>query len=149
MEARMATVTLEREREQYVVSAHDGAALIGRLLLASIFIISGWGKITGFGGTAGYIASQGMPMPEVLTVIAIVFELGGGLAIALGWKARWAALALALFLVVITPIFHAFWAVAPDMKMAQLINFQKNVAILGAFILVYAFGPGRYSIDRG
>jgi putative oxidoreductase len=127
----------------------DAVALVGRILLAATFVISGWGKMTAFGGTAGYIASQGLPMPEALAAIAIVFELGAGLLIVFGWKARWAALALALFLVVITPIFHNFWSGAPDGRMMQLINFQKNVSILGGMLLLAAFGPGRYSVDKG
>jgi len=129
-------------------STKDGAALIGRILLAAMFVFSGFNKILGFGGTVGYIASKGLPVPEVLATIAILIELGGGLLIAFGWKARWAALAFAVFLIVITPIFHAFWAVAPEQKMGQLINFQKNLTILGGMILLYAFGPGRFSVDE-
>ena len=130
-------------------STKDGAALVGRILLAIIFVISGWGKLAAFSGTAGYIASRGLPVPEVLAAIAILFELGGGLLIVLGWKARLGALALAVFLVIVTPIFHNFWDVAPGTRMEQLINFQKNVSILGGMLLLYAFGPGRYSVDKG
>ncbi len=129
-------------------STKDGAALLGRILLAAMFVVAGFNKIIGFGGTVGYIASKGLPMPEVLAIIAILIELGGGLAIVFGWKTRWAALAFVVFLIVITPIFHNFWAVAPEQKMGQLVNFQKNLTILGAMILLYAFGPGRYSIDE-
>jgi putative oxidoreductase len=124
-------------------------ALIGRVLLAAMFIISGWGKITGFSGTAGYIASKGLPAPEVLAAIAVAIDLGAGLAIALGWKTRWAAAVMVVFLVVITPIFHAFWAVPPDEVMAQNINFMKNLSILGGMLVLLAWGPGRYSIDEG
>jgi putative oxidoreductase len=129
-------------------STKDGAALIGRILLAAMFVISGFNKIIGFDGTVGYIASMGLPLPEVLASIAILIELGAGLLIVFGWKTRWAALAFIVFLVVITPIFHAFWAVPAEQKMAQLINFQKNLSILGAMVLLYAFGPGRYSVDE-
>ena len=145
----MTAMTMASDREQQLDWTRDSGALIGRILLAVMFVISGWGKVMGFSGTAGYIASRGLPMPEVLTAIAILFELGGGLAIVLGWKARWAAAALAFFLIVITPIFHNFWDATPDMKMSQLINFQKNISILGAMLLLYAHGPGRYSLDRG
>lgn len=134
---------------QTSVGTADAASLIGRVLLAAMFVYSGFGKIMGFSGTAGYIASKGLPMPEVLTAIAIFFELGCGLAIVLGWKTRWAALALAIFLVVITLIFHNFWDAAAPEKMGQLINFEKNLSILGAMIFVWAFGPGRYSLDKG
>ena len=129
--------------------ARDGVALVGRILLAAMFVISGWGKLTGFAGTAGYIASEGLPFPQLLAAAAIVIEFGGGLLILLGWKTRWSALALAVFLVIITPIFHNFWSAPPDAHMEQVINFQKNVSILGGMLLLYVFGPGRYSVDKG
>jgi putative oxidoreductase len=126
----------------------DWAALLGRILLAGIFVISGFGKITGFEGTADHIASKGLPLPQVLAVIAILIELGGGLAIVLGWKTRWAALAFIVLLIVITPIFHGYWASPPDEMMEQQINFMKNASILGGSLLLFAFGPGRYSVDK-
>ena len=76
----------------------DLLALIGRILLAAMFVISGYGKLTGFDGTVGYIASKGLPMPQLLAALAILIELGGGLAIIIGWKTRWAALAFIVFL---------------------------------------------------
>jgi putative oxidoreductase len=126
----------------------DGAALLGRVLLAALFIWSGFGKIMNFAGTAGYIAGKGLPMPTVLTAITVLMELGGGLLLLFGWKARWAGVLLALFLIIITPIFHGFWSVPPEQVMMQQINFFKNLSILGGMLMVYAFGPGRYSIDR-
>ena len=129
-------------------SIDDTAALVGRVLLASLFVWSGAGKIPGFEGTAGYIASKGLPMPEVLAALAIFAELGGGLALLFGFKARWAALMLAVFLAVITPIFHKFWGVPDAEAMMQQVSFGKNVAIIGGMLMVFAFGPGRYSVDR-
>ena len=126
----------------------DWAALLGRILLAGIFVISGFGKITGFEGTADQIASKGLPLPQVLTAIAILIEFGGGLAIVAGWKTRWAALAFIVFMIVITPIFHGYWAAPPDQMMDQQIHFLKNVSILGGSLLLFAFGPGRYSVDK-
>jgi putative oxidoreductase len=131
------------------VPMRDGAALAGRALLALLFIWSGIGKIPGFSGTVGYIASQGLPMPTVLAALAVIVELGGGLLLLVGLKARWAALVLGLFLLVITPVFHAWWNVPEAQVTAQQINFVKNVAILGGMLLVWGFGPGRYSFDRG
>lgn len=129
--------------------ARDGAALAGRVFLAILFIWSGFGKLTGFAGTAGYIASKGLPMPTVLAALAVAIELGGGILLLLGWRARWVALLMALFLVVITPIFHAWWA-SPEAQVGmQKINFFKNVSILGGMLMVFAFGPGRFSLDRG
>jgi putative oxidoreductase len=128
--------------------ARDGAALIGRVLLGALFVWSGFGKIMGFAGAAGYIASKGLPFPTLLAAIAVAIEFGAGLALLVGWKTRWAAALLAVFLVVITPIFHNFWSVPADQVMMQQINFFKNVAILGGMLFVYAMGPGRYSVDR-
>ena len=127
----------------------DITALVGRALLASLFIWSGWGKLNGFSGAAGYIASKGIPMPQVLAALAIAMELGGGILLLIGLKARWIAWAFVGFLIVITPIFHNFWDVPDAQVRMQQINFMKNVAILGGMLMIAAFGPGRVSADRG
>lgn len=124
------------------------AALVGRVLLAAIFIISGFGKIGGFEGTVGYIASKGLPMPQLVAIGTIVLELGGGILLAIGYKARWAALAIGAFTLLAAVLFHNFWAVEAAQKMAQQINFLKNIAITGGMLMVFAFGPGRYSVDK-
>lgn len=124
------------------------APLVGRALLSSIFVIAGWGKITGFSGTAAYMASKGMPMPDVLLVPTIIIELGGGLMLLLGWKARWAALAIFLFVIPTTLIFHAFWAVDAAQVQNQMINFMKNLAIMGGMLYVVAYGSGPCSLDK-
>ena len=129
-------------------STQDSAALVGRILLASIFIISGFGKIAGFDGTVGYIASKSLPLPQLLAIGAIVVELGGGLMLAAGFKARWAALAIAIFTVIAAILFHNFWAAEAAQKMNQQIHFLKNIAIVGGALMVFAFGPGRLSVDK-
>src|SRR5205085_2016592 len=88
----------------------DTLALVGRVLLAWLFIPAGWGKIAGFAGTVGYATAAGMPMPQVGVAIGLVIELVGGLMILAGFKTRWAALALALFTIVAAFIFHNFWS---------------------------------------
>jgi putative oxidoreductase len=122
--------------------------VVGRFLLALIFVLSGWGKITGFEGSVAYMASKGMPFPQFLLPGAILVELGGGLALMLGWKARWAALAIFLFLIPTTLIFHNYWALPPEQATAQLISFRKNLAIMGGLLYVVAFGPGPFSVGR-
>jgi putative oxidoreductase len=124
------------------------AALVGRILLAAIFITSGFGKITGFEGTVGYIASKGLPLPQIGAIVAILVELGGGILLAVGFKARWAALALAIFTLAAGILFHNYWAVEAAQKMAQQINFWKNISMTGGLLLAFAFGPGRYSVDK-
>jgi putative oxidoreductase len=126
----------------------DFAALVARVLLTFMFIYSGFGKITGFEGTVGFIASKGLPMPQLMAIIAILCELGAGLLLLIGYKARWAALAIFVFLIPTTLIFHNFWASPPAEYEMQQINFMKNVTIMGGMLMVWAFGPGRYSLDR-
>ena len=126
----------------------DAAALIGRILLAVIFINSGWSKIGGFDQTAAMMASKGLPMAQVLLVVTIAIEFGAGILLIIGYQARWAALAFALWLVPVTLVFHKFWDIPADQVQNQSINFYKNVAILGGMLMVFAFGPGRYSVDR-
>ena len=128
-------------------SLQNPLALIGRILLALIFVTSGFSKISGFEGTVGYIASKGLPMASIAAVIAIVIELGGGLAVVLGFLTRWAALGLAIFSVVAAFIFHAYWGVPADQVMGQQINFWKNISIAGGFLVLAAFGAGGISID--
>ena len=129
-------------------STQNAAALVGRILLALIFITSGWSKITGFDGTVGYIASKGLPLPQVGAIIAILCELGGGILLAVGFKARWAGLVLAIFTLAAGMLFHDFWNADAASKMNQTIHFWKNVSITGGMLMVFAFGPGRYSLDR-
>ena len=129
-------------------SVADAAALVGRILLAVLFIKSGWGKIGGFDATAAMMASKGLPMASVLLVVTIALELGGGLALVIGYQARWVALGLALWLIPVTLVFHNFWAVPADQVQNQSINFYKNLSILGGMLMVFAFGPGRYGLER-
>jgi len=126
----------------------DLAALIGRIFLAAIFIISGFGKITGYAATAGYMAHAGLPMVGVLLPLTILTELGGGLLLAFGFKARWAALWLFLFLIPTTLIFHKFWGIDPSMVQNMKTHFMKNFAIMGGMLMVFAFGPGALSVDK-
>ena len=128
-------------------SLQNPLALIGRILLALIFITSGLSKIGGFDGTVGYIASKGLPLASVVAVLTILIELGGGLAILFGFATRWAALALAVFTVLAGVIFHNYWAVPADQVMMQQINFWKNVSIAGGFLALVAYGPGAISVD--
>jgi|SRR4249920_3316092 putative oxidoreductase len=123
--------------------------LVGRILLAVIFVVAGWGKIRGFSGTVGYIQSASLPAAQLLAVIAIVIELGGGVLLILGWKARWAAAALFVFTLLAALFFHVFWAAAPDQAMMQQTQFLKNLAIMGGMLYVVVYGSGPMSLDKG
>lgn len=126
----------------------DVAALLARILLVILFVKSGSGKLGGFDGTVAAIASKGILLPQVAAIITIVIELGGSLMLVIGWKARWAALLLFLWLIPTTVLFHNFWASPPDQYVSQQTNFLKNLAIMGGMLMVYAFGPGRLAADR-
>ena len=128
-------------------SAHDMMALIGRLLIAYMFIPAGWGKIAGFAGTVGYIQAKGVPLPEVCAAIAIAVELGLGLLLLIGLQTRWAALGMAIFVAVITPLFHNFWAMPEAQQMLQKQAFSKNVGIVAGLLALAAFGAGAFSLD--
>jgi putative oxidoreductase len=123
-------------------------ALAGRVLLALMFVTSGFSKLGNIAGTAGYIAQGGLPFPTVLAVAVGLLELLGGLALALGFKARWAALALGLFTLLASVLFHQFWAVAPEQQMVQYLMFMKNMAIAGGMFVVAALGAGPLSFDN-
>ncbi|MCI0430526.1 MAG: DoxX family protein [Rhodospirillales bacterium] len=118
----------------------SGAALLGRLLLALIFILSGWGKITGYQSTAGYMESVGAP--GLLLPLVIIVELAGGILIAVGWQTRLAAIVLSGFTLLTALIFHTAFA-----DQNQMIHFMKNLAIAGGFLVLFAHGPGQWSID--
>ncbi|MGA0569317.1 DoxX family protein [Variovorax sp. VNK109] len=128
-------------------SFQNTLSLIGRALIALLFIPAGFSKIGGFAGTAGYIASKGLPLPEVGVVIAIVIELGAGLMLLAGFGTRIAALALAAFTLVATFIFHNYWGVPAEQQMMQQLMFFKNIAVVGGLLTLAAWGAGAFSVD--
>ena len=126
----------------------NATSLAGRILLALLFIGSGLGKAAAYGATAQYMSASGLPAVSVLLPLTILVELGSGLLLATGYKARWAALLLALFLIPVTLVFHPFWGLDPQAAQLQQIHFMKNVAIMGGLLMVFALGPGRWSLER-
>lgn len=128
-------------------SLQNPLSLLGRILLALLFVPAGFNKIAGFAGTVGYIGSKGVPLPELATAAAVGVELGLGLLLLLGFKTRWAALGIAIFTVVITFIFHNFWAVPAEQVAMQQLNFFKNLAIAGGLLSIAAWGGGAWSFD--
>ena len=122
-------------------------ALLGRILMAWFFILPGIGKLTGFAGAVGYAKSAGMPMAEVGVAIGLLIEIGGGLALLLGWGTRYAAALLAFFTLVATVIFHAYWNVPAEAVAVTKLLFNKNIAIVGGLLAFAAFGAGAWSLD--
>jgi putative oxidoreductase len=121
-------------------------ALAGRILLALIFVLSGYQKIGGFEGTAAYMTSMHLPFASVLLVLTIAIELGGGLLLMAGWQTRWVALIFFVWLIPVTLVFHTA-SHNPAEAQNQMIHFLKNVSIMGGMLQLCAFGPGAWSLD--
>lgn len=114
--------------------------LAARVFIGALFVLAGYGKVTGFAGTAGYIASAGLPFAELLTLLAIILEIGGGVLIILGYRIGLGAGALILFTLATLIFFHApsTWAEAPQ----QQTTFMKNLALIGGLLYILAYGAG-------
>lgn len=125
----------------------DEAVLVARILLVVIFLVFGWSKLTDYGGTAAYMAQLGAPVPTIAAVVAIVAEVLGGVAVALGFWTRPVALLLALYTLGTALIGHHFWTMEGAARYGNAINFYKNISIIGGFLLLYVTGAGRYSLD--
>ena len=138
----MNTTTFATTAPASTVRGADVAATGGRLLLAAIFLLSGWSKLADPAGTMGYIQSVGLPFPQVGVAVAIAVELVGGALLVIGYRTRLVAAALALFTLATAIFFHSALG-----DQNQFIHFFKNVAIAGGLIQVIAFGPGRLSLD--
>ncbi len=121
--------------------------LVGRVLLASIFLLSGFAKLTDPAGAVGYMEAQGIPSAYALAIIAGLAEILGGLALLFGFLTRIGAFGLMLFLIPTTLIFHDFWTLEGMEAKTQMVSFMKNLGILGGLALLVANGAGRYSID--
>jgi putative oxidoreductase len=118
----------------------NAAGLVGRIMLAAIFIQAGWNKIWGYEGTAKYMESAGVP--GLLLPLVIIVELGGGLLVAAGWQTRLASIALAGFTLLAALLFHN-----PLADPSQMVQFMKNIAITGGFLVLATAGPGAWSVE--
>lgn len=120
----------------------DYTHVAGRVLLALLFLLAGIGKIgAGYAGTQGYMEAFGLP--GMLLPLVILLEIGGALALIIGFKTRWVAAAIAAFSVISAVIFHSDFA-----DQAQMTNFLKNLSIAGGMLLLVANGAGNYSLDN-
>ena len=114
-------------------------ALVARALLATLFVVAGVRKILAFPIVAGIMGAKGFPMPELFLALSIVLDIVGGLMLVLNWNARYAALALAAYTLVIGAIFHGFWQVwsaAPPEFANEVNHFLKNLAVVGGLLLI-------------
>ena len=118
----------------------DGGELAGRVLLGLLFVLEGFGKLGAYDAASGYMAASGMP--PLLLPAAVAVELGAGLMVIIGWHARLAAIALAAFCAVAAMVFHSRFG-----DRNQLLHFEKDLALAGAFLILWARGAGRVSLD--
>lgn len=123
------------------MTTDDVLALVGRLFIAIIFLASAFGKITNFEATVQYMEAHGMPAAQLLCAAAVAIETSGSISLILGYRTRWGAILLAVFLLGATCVFHA----AVD----QRIQLLKNLAILGGLLNLASFGPGPISLEGG
>jgi putative oxidoreductase len=134
----------------------DAANLVSRMLLSAVFIFSGYLKfvnvttITDNPGTKRImdLVAAGAPAPVWLSYLPAAMEMAGGLAIIVGFKTRWVALAFVIYLIIITPLGHPFWLLEGAARSANQVNFNENLAILGGYLLLATTGPGRYALDN-
>lgn len=129
-------------------ASQDTLALIGRVLIAALFIPAGFGKIGGFAGVVGYISAVGLPLPQLGAAIAIIVELGLGLLLLVGYKTRIVSIVLAVFTVATAVFFHNYWGMPADKAYVNQLMFFKNIAIAGGLLAIAAFGAGRFSLDK-
>lgn len=123
-------------------------ALLARILLSCIFLVSAYAKLVEWNGSVQMMQSKGLPFATILLVLAVAIEGLGGLAILTGFFARVGAWALFLYLIPVTMIFHSFWDAGPAQQNMQLVSFLKNLSIMGGLALLATYGPGRLSLGR-
>jgi putative oxidoreductase len=128
-------------------AAQSQMLLLGRVLLGALFLVVGIRKIMFFAGSVGYFTKLGFPAPEVMTVISILIEVGGGALLVLGWQARRVSWLFIVFVAIATAMAHRFWEVDAAQYGNQLNHFLKNAAIIGGLLYVAVLGAGRLSLD--
>jgi putative oxidoreductase len=142
-------VDLSAPVDRLAARSGDAILLVGRLLIAAIFIQSGYDKLMNPAGFVAYLGGQGVPLPLLATWIGIVVELAGAAALIAGWQVRWGAVLLLAFMVVATLIGHRYWDFADEAaRRGQLIHFLKNLAMIGGLLVLFVNGGGKLAIER-
>ena len=147
MSANMNAATAPYRAAQ-ATSSNPTLLLLARIFIAALFLVAGARKVLGYAGTVGYLTKLGFPAADAFAVIAIIIEIGAGLMLVLGWRTRWAAWILIVFVAVATAMAHRFWQFDAAQQINQLNHFLKNIAVIGGLLFVVSFGPGRMSVDK-
>jgi len=129
-------------------SYHPMLPLLGRVLIAPLFLVAGIRKAMAVAGTAGYLAKLGVPAADMVVYAVIATEILGGLLLLIGWRTRLVAWILIVFVAVATGLAHRFWEFDAAQQANQQTQFLKNLAIIGGLLFLAAFGPGRASVDK-
>jgi putative oxidoreductase len=133
--------------DRCAANGHDAVALVGRLVMSWIFLSSGFTKLTDVAAFSTVLAKRGVPAPSFMGWLGAIVEFGGALLILFGFKIRWGAILMILFVIVATLISHRYWEFTGEAFGAQRSNFWKNATILGGLLFMFLAGAGRYSVD--
>lgn len=134
--------------DRVAASRHGIALLLGRLAIAAIFVPSGFGKLTHLGTFAASLANHGLPAPYFFAIVGACTEFFGSICVMLGFKIRYVALLMAAFTGVAALLSHHFWDMQDTARAIQYVQFMKNMAIIGGFLILFDAGPGPYSVDH-
>jgi len=148
-------MALQDRTTHHLLSCTDGIAdawrdvllLAGRILLAWLFLASGFGKLGNIAGTTAYFVNMGMSPAGFFAWFAAIFEFVVGIVLILGVATRYAALATFFWVLIATAIAHRYWTYPAAQQGAQYINFLKNISIMGGALYVFVAGAGRYAVD--
>jgi putative oxidoreductase len=132
----------------YAGSSNAALLLVSRIFIAALFLVAGTRKLLAYAGTVGYFTKLGFPAADAFAVAAIVIEIGCGLMLLVGWRTRWAAWLLIVFVAIATAMAHRFWEFEPAQLSNQLNHFLKNLAVIGGLVFVASFGPGRLALEK-
>jgi putative oxidoreductase len=135
--------------DEFATNSANVLILIGRFLLAWVFVGSAYGAITNFGGSVSYFRSLNLPAPELFTTTAVALEVLMSAGLILGIGTRYCAILVLLFVLIATAIAHRYWEYpAGPQQIGQYNNFLKNISIMGGALLIFVTGGGRFSVDR-
>jgi putative oxidoreductase len=148
MPSRSAPDGVEQFKAQLLTTGSDLVLLLARVLIGVIFVRSGFEKILALGTFATALARDGVPYPQVVSIIAAFVEFLGGIALVVGFQLRYTALLMVLFVIIATLLRHRYWEFADGaVRRAQDTNFYKNLAMIGGLLALFIAGGGRFGVD--
>lgn len=147
MRIRTKLVRMQTKKEIQMKAVQNTLNLVGRVLVAALFLPAGLSKLTGFEGSVGYFISLGLPIPELAVAATILVEILGGAALLVGYRVRLVAIILSVFTLGASIAGHAFWAYSGDQAFVAQLLFFKNIAVIGGLLVLASAGAGKFSLD--